>query len=196
MNKIKEAVKILESGGVVVLPTDTVYGLAADARNKKAVEKIFEIKGRSRAKALPVFISSFEMLDEIAPVECGRTRDFLKKIWPGKITCVLKAKKGGTIGVRMPNCDLVLRIVGKLGRPVTGTSANVSGGKEHLKISGLLRELKKLKAQPDFILEAGDLPSSKPSTVLDCAVWPPKILREGAVGLGDLQKLIPEIILE
>lgn len=196
VNKIEETVKVLESGGVVVLPTDTVYGLAADAKNEKAVSKVFEIKGRSRAKALPVFVSSFEMLDEIARVQDERTRDFLKKIWPGKITCVFGAKNGGTIAVRIPNYDLILKIVEALARPITGTSANVSGGKEYVKINGLLRELKNFKVQPDFIWDLGDLPPSRPSTVLDCTVWPPKILREGAVGFLDLQKLIPETILE
>lgn len=199
-----EAIKVLKSGGVVVVPTDTVYGLAADARNEEAVKRIYEIKGRSENKALPVFISSFEILNGITHIEDRRVQNFLRKIWPGKVTCVLPVcedilrgkgvtlftKNGGTIGIRMPNYDLVLSIIKKFAGPITGTSANVAGGKEHTKIGELTKEFNGLKVKPDLILDAGDLPPSKPSTVLDCAIWPPKILRDGAVSKNELEKIL------
>lgn len=191
--------EVLKNCGVVVVPTDTVYGLAADAGNEKAVRKVFEIKGRVKDKKLPVFVSSLEMLspspNSVLPEPSsdlereGRLGGFLKKVWPGKITCVFNAKNGGTIGVRMPNHDLVLKIIEKFGGPITGTSANVSGKPEHTKIDELIKEFKGLKVKPDLILDAGDLPPSKPSTVLDCTIWPPKILREGAVSKEELEKL-------
>lgn len=216
-----DAVEVLKNGGVVVLPTDTVYGLAADAGNEKAVKKVFEIKGRAEDKKLPVFVSSFEMSDEIAYVKNEKVLNFLKKVWPGKITCVFPANRLGlrgyfdeegsfseggptqqgdtfayegvtllTVGVRMPNHELVLSIIEKFGGPITGTSANVSGGKEHTKIDELIAEFQGLKAKPDLILDAGDIPPSKPSTVLDCTIWPPKILREGAVSKEELEKIL------
>ncbi len=240
-NNFKEAVgravEVLASAGVVVVPTDTVYGLAADAGNEKAVRKVFEIKGRVKDKKLPVFVSSLEMLEEVARIEDKKVLDFLKKIWPvspelegeggtGKITCILPAKKGGTIGVRIPNHGLVLKIIEKFGGPITGTSANIAGSHEHTKITELIREFERgfkrefekefeesLKSNtfltivkkmllggacgalggarcfPDLILDAGDLPPSKPSTVLDCTICPPKILREGAVSKEELEKL-------
>lgn len=198
---LEEAIGILKTGGVVVVPTDTVYGLAADAKNEKAVGKIFEIKGRFSDKALPVFVSTFSMLNEITHIEDERILNFLKKAWPGKITCVLlaspklvseggPAKKDGTIGVRMPNYELVLKIIDKFGGPLTGTSANVAGGKEHTQIKELIKEFNGIKVKPDLILDAGDLPPSKPSTVLGCNIWPPKILREGAVNKEELNRLI------
>jgi len=195
---VSRAVEVLVSGGVVVVPTDTVYGLAADVGNEKAVQKVFEIKGRSEDKKLPVFVSSFEMLGQSPALttepssdrESERVLYFLRKVLPGKITCVLRAKGGRTIAVRMPNYDLVLKIIEKFGRPITGTSANVAGKPEHTKIDELIAEFKNLKVKPDLILDAGDLSPSKPSTVLDCTIWPPKILREGAVSKKELKKLI------
>lgn len=198
---LEEAVRVLKNGGVVVVPTDTVYGLAADVTNKKAVRKIFEIKGREEDKKLPVLVSSFEMLNDIVDIQDERVLNFLKKAWlappklrgeggAGKITCVLPRKNGETVGIRMPDYDLVLSIIEKFGGPVTGTSANVTGRPEHTKIDELVAELKSLKVKPDLILDAGDLPPSKPSTVLDCTIWPPKILREGAVSKEELEKLV------
>src|SRR3989338_6697138 len=145
---VDRAVEVLGNGGVVVVPTDTVYGLAADAGNEEAVKKIFEIKGRAEDKKLPVFVSSFEMLGQNSVLtsepssdrESGWILNFLKKAWPGKITCVLKTKGGGTIAVRMPNRELVLSIIEKFGGPITGTSANVAGKPEHTKINELIKE--------------------------------------------------------
>ncbi len=195
---VDRAVEVLASGGVVVVPTDTVYGLAADYRNEDAVRKVFEIKGRAEDKKLPVFVSSFEMLDKVADVKDERVKKFLQKVWPGKITCVVdfRSPQKGTIAVRMPNHDLVLKIIEKFGGPITGTSANAAGNREHTKIDELIAEFKNLKVKPDLILDVGDLLSSKPSTVLDCTIWPPKILREGAVSAKELKKLISSDILK
>ena len=194
---VDRAVEVLGNGGVVVVPTDTVYGLAADAGNEKAVKKVFEIKGRAEDKKLPVFVSSFEMLGQNSVLMSEPSSDrkggfgsFLKKAWPGKITCVLKTKGGGTIAVRMPNYELVLSIIEKFGGPITGTSANVTGKPEHTKIDELIAEFNGLRVQPDLILDAGDLPPSKPSTVLDCTIWSPKILRDGAVSQEELKKIL------
>lgn len=190
MNRICE---VLRSGGVVAAPTDTVYGLLADAKNKKAVNKVFEIKGRPKEKALPVFVASFDMLVEIADAADGRVLKFLKENWPGKITAVLpfRAGAGGyicsfkeTIAVRMPDSDLILKIIANFGGPITGTSANISGRPEHVKIKNLIKEFEKAAAKPDLILDAGDLPASLPSTVVDLTRWPPKILRQGAVNMS------------
>ena len=196
---VDRAVGVISRGGAVVVPTDTVYGLAADAGNEEAIQRVFEIKNRPREKSLPVLVSSFEMLEKIALIKDERVLYFLKNPpaggWPGKITCVFASKGGGTVGARMPNHDLVLKIIEKLGRPITGTSANVSGGKERVKISELVKEFQGLKVKPDLILDAGDLAPSEPSTVLDCVSWPPKILREGAVSESELKKFLGGDIL-
>jgi L-threonylcarbamoyladenylate synthase len=187
--EMKKILEVLGRGGVIASPTDTVYGFLADARNEKAADRIFEIKGRLKEKALPVFVASFKMLNEIAVIKNKKVLSFLKENWPGKITAVLPLRDSGgyicsfkgTIAVRMPDSALILKIIERFGGPITGTSANISGRPEHLKIKNLIKEFKKMSVKPDLVLNGGDLPESRPSTVVDLTGWPLKILRQGAV---------------
>jgi len=132
---VKETVKVLLSCGVVVTPTDTCYGLMADIRNVRAVEKIYEIKKRPRNKPLPILVSSVEMagkygeLDEVA-------LELIRKFMPGPLTVVVKKKEAVpdivnpiNAALRIPNNKFVLAVVEGLGGAVTGTSANRSGDK-------------------------------------------------------------------
>lgn len=193
---IDKVVEVLRNDGVIIAPTDTVYGLMANAQSKTAVEKILAIKGRSSGKPLPIFIPSFEMLKDVAIVEDERIEKFLRKVWPGKTTCVLSArgwlplalrgKEGLTIGVRIPDYQWLWKIMEKLEGPVTATSANVSGYPPHTRIKEVIGEFEKLPLQPDLIIDAGDLVPSEPSAVLDCTVYPPEILRGDKDILKDL----------
>ncbi len=186
---IEETVKFLERGQVVVCPTDTVYGLLADATNDKAVEKIFEIKKRNKKKAIPIFIKDVEMAKKIAKIDKDM-EGFLEEIWPGKITVALEKKErsglpkllfGGkkTIGLRVPNYKLIKQIIEKINRPLTGTSANISGNPSSTKIKEVLRQFEKGEVRPDLILDGGDLAKSFPSTVVDFSGRKPKIVRKG-----------------
>lgn len=156
---IEEAVRILKAGGVLEVPTDTVNGLVCDFYNEAAKEEIFRLKKRPREKILPIFISSIDEMKKIVPVS-SRQEKFLKRVWPGKVTCVLKKDIGG---FRIPNDKFILRLLKKFRGPLSQTSANISG-------------------EPPM----GGLPS----TVVDLAVWPPKILREGAVSEKELLSYI------
>lgn len=189
-----KAIGFLKAGGVVVAPTDTVYGLLADVFNQKTLEKVFLIKGRNFSKSLPVFVDSFEMLERVAYVKNKEIENFLMKSWPGKTTCVLPSRgwmplgvRGGSsplpsdrlnIAVRIPDHHFLLELIKRFGGPLTGTSANYSGKGPHIEIEKVVLEFKHLPIQPDLIIDAGDLPPSKPSAIFDCTVWPPKILRE------------------
>lgn len=156
---LEEAVRILKAGGVVEIPTDTVNGFVCDYYNKAAEEEIFKIKKRPKDKILPIFVSSIDEVKKIVPVS-ERQEKFLKKVWPGKVTCVLKKEVGG---FRIPNDEFVLEILKKFGGPLSQTSANISGKPP---VGGL------------------------PSTVVDLTVWPPKILREGAVSEEEIMSYI------
>jgi len=171
---VREAVKAVINGQVLICPTDTVYGLITDATNKKAVNRIFIIKKREKGKPLPVFVKDLKMAKEIAEINKEQEK-FLRACWPGAVTVILKAKKGKTIGLRIPDYKLILKIIGLAKKPLTGTSANLSG----LLASGKIREvLKQFKEeQPDLVLDAGNLKPAKPSTVIDLTVLPPKVLR-------------------
>ncbi len=185
---VEEAVKFLERGQVVVSPTDTVYGLLADATNDKAVEKVYQIKQRDRKKPLPIFVEDIKMAKKAIKIDRDMKR-FLEEIWPGKITVALEKKqKSGlskrlsskkTLGVRVPNSKLILEIIKKFGKPITATSANISGVPSSTEIKKVLKQFEGKEVRPDLILDGGNLPESYPSTVVDFSKSRPKIIRRG-----------------
>jgi len=186
---VEKAVEYLERGQVIVCPTDTVYGLLADAANDKAVEKVFEIKKRSKKKAIPIFVKDTKMAKKIAIMDKDM-EEFLEELWPGKITVALKKKKNcglpkilfgkrKTIGLRIPNHKLVREILKKINKPLTGTSANISGRASSTRIKEILEQFEEQEVKPDLILDAGNLPKNFPSTVVDFSAKKPKIVRKG-----------------
>lgn len=186
--KLKQVLKILHQGGVIAAPTDTIYGLLADATNPEAVKRVYEIKGRGIRKALPIFLYSLDWLNEFAEVKLQQ-KSFLKTVWPGKITVILKLKektslapnavsKDGTSAFRIPKDPLILDILKQFKKPLTGTSANRSGMPPCLNTECIKTQLK--EPPPDYIIEGGRLRQSEPSTIIDLTKTPPKILRKGA----------------
>ena len=181
-NIIGKVVKILKKDGVVVLPTDTVYGLMADATNKKAVGKIFKIKKRQKEKWLPLFVKDLKSAKNIAKIDKKQER-LLKSVWPGKTTAVFKRKKGiklygvdkNTIAIRIPNYPLLNELLCKIKRPLVQTSANISGKKPLTNVKAIIKQFKK---KPDLIISVGKLKSTKPSKVIDITGSQAKILRK------------------
>jgi len=169
---MEKALKVLKDGGVIVFPTDTVYGLLADYNNEKAIKRIYQIKKRDK-KPLPVFVKDIEMAKKLA-IMSSKTEEFLNKVWPGKVTVILKKKDGsGTIGLRVPDYPLLNELLEKINKPLAQTSANISG-------KGSLYQIEKVKKQikgADLIVDVGDLSRSLPSTVID--LINNKILRKG-----------------
>lgn len=175
---VNKATKSIKSGGVIVCPTDTVYGLVCDAANKETMARLFLIKQRPPNKPIPIFVAGIEMAKEFAEIN-KKQEAFLKKVWPGAVTVVLKSKKGeGTIGMRMPKYRLILEIIERLGRPIAETSANISGKPATTKIKEVLKCFKGGENQPDLVLDAGDLKLAKPSRVIDFTGSEPVTLRE------------------
>lgn len=136
IESLNEAVTILNKGGVVICPTDTIYGFLADATNKKAVEKIYKIKKRPRSKPLPIFVKDLKMAKELAEID-DRQEKILKKYWPGKYTFVLKAKNQkpkskiyginkDTIAIRVPKYKFLNDLLKKINKPLVQTSVNIS----------------------------------------------------------------------
>jgi len=183
---VKIAVQSIKQGKVIVCPTDTIYGLIANVANKKAVERIFKIKKRSKKKPYPIFIKDLKQAKKIARID-KKQEKFLKRVWPGEITAVLKRKKiktnlygvdKKTIAFRIPKYKFIIELIKKTGCPLIETSVNISNQPPITKIEDILNHFKKRKHQPDLIVNAGNLPKIKPSTVLDLTVSPPKILRK------------------
>ncbi len=183
---IETVVKSIKQEKVIVCPTDTVYGLIADATNKKAVEKLLKIKKRNGQKPIPIFVKDLKTAKKLSRIDKEQEK-FLKKVWPGKVTVVLTRKdklpkilfgKKTTIGLRIPKYKLVQDLLKKINRPLTGTSANIPGKSATTKIKKIIKQFKNQKFQPDLILDAGDLKPSKPSTVIDLTEPEQKILRK------------------
>lgn len=185
---IPKALKLLKIGKVIIYPTDTVYGLVASATNKKAVERVFKIKKRAKRKPIPIFINDIKMAKKIALID-KKQEQFLRVVWPGKTTVILKRRKNcglpavlfgdkKTIGLRIPNYRLINELLKKLNKPLTGTSANISGESASTKIKEVLKQFENKKYQPDLIIDAGNLPLNRPSKVIDLTPKRPKILRK------------------
>jgi len=192
-----EAVRSLKLGEVVVIPTDTAYGLAADALNEKAVQKVFSIKMRGGDQALPVFVSDFDMLDKVASAR-PELKEYIEQC--GSITAVLSARgwvplilRGGklTVGVRIPVHPFVERLIKAFGGPITGTSANISGRAPHYKIRDVIDEFEG-GIEPDVIIDAGDLPQNPVSAVIDFTKRPPMLLRTGILPKQVLMQLLDQ----
>lgn len=183
----KKIIRFLNRGQVVVCPTDTVYGLLADATNEKTVKRVFKIKERSKSKAIPVFVRDIEMAKKIAIID-KHQEHFLKEVWPGKITVILKRKqrcglskdlfgRRGTIALRIPDHKLVKEILVKFKKPLTGTSANLSGRGSIIKIKDVFEQFEEEEIKPDLIIDAGNLPQSSSSILIDLTKRKPEILR-------------------
>jgi L-threonylcarbamoyladenylate synthase len=191
-------VAALKRGEVIVYPTETLYGLGADALNGAAVEKVFRLKGRNPDNPIPVLIADREMLgalvDEIPPL----AEKLMARFWPGPLTLVLTARKNipsallnadGGIGVRISSEPVATGLVRALGRPLTATSANPSG----LPPARTVQQAKNYFAgEIDVFMDVGELTSKTGSTVVEVranGVW---IIREGEIGKSELQCAVGE----
>lgn len=195
---IEEACRVLKLGGVIVYPTDTVYGLGANACDNLAVDQVFKIKKRSYTKPLPIIARNLTWVKELVYID-HRHREIVKSIWPGTVTAVLPKRDylsslvtagGLSVGVRITDSIFVDRLLGKFGFPLTATSANISGEEATNNIDEIVARFEGQRYRPNLILDAGILPKSKPSTVLDLTADQPRILRVGPSRPDQLLRLL------
>ena len=182
-----EAAKILKSGGLVAYPTESFYGLAADAANETAILRLFHVKKRQAREPVLILIPSIESLKRYA-VYVPETADrLMEAFWPGGLTLVFEAAKGvsslltagtGKIGVRLSSHPVAMALVRAMGAAITGTSANISGASPCKTPNGVTRALGK---GVDKTLDGGETPGQRPSTVLDMTTLPHSVLREGMI---------------
>jgi L-threonylcarbamoyladenylate synthase len=185
--KLAEAVRVLREGGVVAFPTETFYGLGADARNETAVEKIFRIKGRNFRNPLSVIVAhGGELIPLVEEIPAAATI-LMQKFWPGPLTLIFRASSTvlprltadtGKIGIRISSHRIARLLAAGLAGPLTATSANPSGGTECSSADAVIRALGDL---PDAVIDGGATPGGAGSTILDVTFFPPRILREGAI---------------
>ncbi len=192
---INQTVEALTNGGLVIFPSDTVYGLLVDAAHEEAVEKLIAFKNRPPGKAISIFVSE-QMLPEQVEVS-EKSKSLVDHLLPGPFTVILPSKhkvskklesEKGTLGVRLPDYELINDLVKAYGKPITATSANLGGKSPHYSVESLLNQLPKNKQELiDLIVDAGKLPHNKPSTVVDLSQPEMKIMRQGDILLSDVQ---------
>ena len=190
--ELEEAVRSLNSGGVVVFPTDTLYGLGADVFSLAALQRIFSIKGRRADLALPVLVAGLDQVEAVAQPMSAEAQRLAERFWPGPLTLVMRRSPdlpglvtGGadTVAVRMPGHPVPLELARRLGRPITGTSANRSGQPDLLDLSALENQLGNLV---DHIIQTGPVPAGTASTIVNVTGDTPQLLRGGAISLEEI----------
>jgi L-threonylcarbamoyladenylate synthase len=196
---IAEAAEIIKQGGVVVFPTRCLYGLGGDALNADAVEKIIKIKQRPVDNPILVLIHSRRQLDLLVANISPAAVAIMDAYWPGRVTLVFEARDTlsnrltaltGKIGVRLAGHPVAAALVQQVGRPVTGTSANLSGRPGCYRTQDLEAPVAQ---QVDFILDGGTLEGGVGSTVVDVTADGPQILREGQVTVAEILRTLAKI---
>jgi len=192
-NISEKALTVLSSGGIVIYPTETCYGVGVDATNSEAVSKILKYKKRPEGKAISIACSTSSMASDY--VEINKTAENLyKQFTPGPVTIISKSKnktdkrlesEKGTLGIRIPDYKFMLLLVTKFGKPITSTSANSSGKKTPYSIDDIFNNIsEKQKNLIDLVIDAGELPHSSPSTVLDTTTEELRVYRSGDISLS------------
>ena len=186
---IRKSVEIIENGGVIIFPTDTVYGIGCNPYDTNAVKKIYEIKSREKIKSLPVLASSIEIVKQISIID-EFTEKIIKKYWPGPLTLILKLKDKNLkeslnledkIAVRIPNSVCTLKLLNKCNLLV-GTSANVSGDSSFTDPQECMKNVKNY----DVFVDGGTITSKGESTIIEIENEKIHVIREGALKKEDI----------
>ncbi|EIV95811.1 L-threonylcarbamoyladenylate synthase [Frankia sp. QA3] len=190
------AVAAVSRGGLVVLPTDTLYGLGADAFDRDAVASLLAAKGRGRNMPVPVLVGSWRTLDGLIDRMTPQVKDLISAFWPGGLTLVVRqagslrwdlGEGRGTVAVRMPLHPVAIELLGRTG-PMAVSSANISGQPPATTADEAVDQL---GGAAEVYLDGGPCPAAVPSTIVDCTGEVPVVVRSGAVGLDALREVLP-----
>lgn len=192
----------IKSGELIIYPTDTVYGLGAIISNEESINNIYFAKSRSFNSPLIALLSSVDKVDEVAEVSV-EYRELLNKLakafWPGALTVILRKKDyipeimvsgGNTIGVRIPNLDLAIKIIDLAGGVLATTSANISGEPSPKSYEELSETI---KSKVNLLIDGGECKLGEVSTIIDLTKRVPKILRKGAITTEEIEKIIGKV---
>lgn len=195
---VDEAVSAVLRGELIVLPTDTVYGVAADAFSAAAIDALLAAKGRDRTMPVPVLVASQPMLEAIVDDLSEQGRALIEAFWPGALTLVVRhtthlawdlGETKGTVAVRMPDSELALEVIARTG-PLATSSANRSG---HPAAANLLDARLQLGATISVYLDGGPTGEAVASSIVDLTGDQPRLLRAGAISLETLREVVPDI---
>lgn len=196
MEEIDEAANIIKKGGIVVFPTETVYGIGADALNEDAIRKLYSAKGNPLNKKTSILVSSIEMLESVTQNISDIERKLINEFFPGPLTLVLHKKEcipdiltnnEDNVGVRMPANKTAINLINKVGRPIATTSANLHG-----ELSGTDIEYvhKSFGNKVDYYIDGGNSEIGFGSTVLQIIDGIPHIYRQGSITKEQIDKVL------
>ena len=202
-NKIKkeeldECVEIIKKGGLVIFPTETVYGIGTNAYCEDSVKKIYEVKQRPDEKPLSILVSDISEISKYGYVDNEKEKKIIEKFMPGPLTIILKKRKGvfdyissgkDTIGIRIPDNEIIKKILDKAQIPIVAPSANISG-----KPSGIVMDeiLKDFYGKVDVCVDGGKAQLGESSTIVQIIDNKPVILREGKIKLEEISKCLEQ----
>ncbi len=187
---IAESLKILKNGGIIAYPTESFYALGVLATDETAVKRLYELKKRPAEKAMPIIVGDMETLKSTVRDIPLQAEDLMKSFWPGPLTIIFKTQSNlpvlltagkNKVAVRIPGNRVALDLARAAKLPITATSANPSSRPPAKKSDEVINYF---GDNIDLVIDAGEAPGGKPSTIIDVATTPPKILREGSVVLN------------
>ncbi len=193
---LERAGALLSLGEVIALPTDTVYGVAADGFDAEAIEKLYRAKERPRDKAIPLLLASADELNIVVAEMPSGARVLASRFWPGALTLVVPASAavpsillagGDSIAVRVPAHRVPRELARRLGRPLAATSANISGGPDPATAAEVLAQL---GGRVPLVLDGGQAAAGVPSTVVDFSRGAPRVVRAGAIPVAELERVL------
>ena len=202
MNEIQKAAKLIQEGGIVLFPTETVYGIGANAFDDEAVKKIFIAKGRPQDNPLILHISNTKMLDEIVKEVSTVEKKLIDTFWPGPFTIIFSKKEniasiatcgGTTVGVRMPSNPIAHDLIELAGVPIAAPSANISGKPSGTNLMDIVDEL---KDKVDGILDGGNTQIGLESTVVRVVNDEVQILRPGKITREEIERVVSKVTID
>jgi L-threonylcarbamoyladenylate synthase len=199
---LEHAARLINKGEVIVCPTDTGYAFSANALDIRAITKVFALKDRTFSNPIHIAVASFEEAENYAYVT-EAARYLAAHYLPGALTLVLKKKESipsllvanrNTIGIRIPNNQVILRLAAKVGKPLTTTSANISGKPATYAVSEIVAQFGETLPVP-LALDQGALPGRDLSTIIDLSVSPPELIRQGRLSWLDIRDVLSRLNL-
>lgn len=190
---LEQSISVIKSGGLVVIPTDTVYGIAGDATQAKTSERLYALKMRPKGKAFPVFVRDVAMTRRFAYISDAKAR-FLEHVWPGPLTVIFHHKEKlpsvitankDTIALRMPQSAFALSLLARIDIPLVQSSANISGMPAAKNSEDVIASFANQKQKPDLVIDGGEI-IGMPSTIIDFTAHQPRLVRSGVMTKQDL----------
>ena len=191
--KLKKVAKVIKNGGIVVFPTETVYGIGVNALNEETVKRLFKVKQRPLDKAISLLVSSIDMIEQVAKDITDIEYALIKEFFPGPLTIILNKKEivpdivtagGSTVGVRMPENEIALRLIRYAGVPIATPSANISGNPSGTELNIIMNEFKE---NVDYYIDGGKSKLGLASTIVQVIDGIPHILREGSISKEQIE---------